>query len=165
MGATGSASNPCGLGHAGDTGSRPNPWHPAGGIVEPLSVNGDPPHLAGQRCNAVLCQQYWHRGELVEAANVVFLCFEGRWHRLYFDYAIVFWRTAESGPEPFQAPELESDYPVVDLAEERGLRGVRLLHYRMEPLGVSGAQVTFAFENGARLAFRCIDDVTSYEDD
>ena len=40
------------------------------------------------------------------------------------------------------------------VAEERGLRGVRLLAYRMDPLGGSGAQVMFAFENGARLAFR-----------
>jgi hypothetical protein len=41
-----------------------------------------------------------------------------------------------------------------DVAEEGGLRGVRLLAYRMEPPEDSGAQVTFAFENGARFAFR-----------
>jgi hypothetical protein len=130
--------------------------------VEPLSINGEPPRLGGQRCDAILCQQYWHGGRLVEPANVVFLCFEGRWHRLYFDYGIVFWRAAETGPQPYQAPETDSDYPVVDVAEEMGLRGVRLLSYRMDPLGTSGAQVTFTFENGAQLALHCIDDLTSY---
>jgi hypothetical protein len=133
--------------------------------VEPLSVNGEPPGLDGQRCDAILCQQYWHCGRLVEPANVVSLCFEGRWHRLYFDYGIVFWRAGSGGPQPFQAAEIDSDYPVVDLAEERGLQGVRLLDYRMEPLDTCGAQVTFAFENGARLTFRCIEDLTTYEDD
>jgi hypothetical protein len=131
--------------------------------MEPLSVNGEPPRLAGQRCDAILCQQYWHGGRLVEPANVVFLCFEGRWHRLYFDYGIVFWRIAEGEPQPFQAPEIDSAYPIVDVAEERGLRGARLLSYQMGPLS-GGAQVTFAFENGARLAFRSVDDLTTYSD-
>ena len=132
--------------------------------MDPLSVNGEPPRRDGQRCDAILGQQYWPGGRLVEPANVVFLGFEGRWHRLDFDYGIVFWRAAEGGPRPFQAPETDSDYPIVDVAEERGLRGVRLLEYRMEPLGSCGAQVTFAFEKGARLAFRGLDDLTTYED-
>lgn len=129
----------------------------------PLSVNGDPPPLDGKRCDAILCQQFWEDGHLVESANVVFLCFEGRWHRLYFDYAIVFWRAADGGPEPFKPPETGSAFPLVDIAEQRGLRGARLLCYRMESLD-DGAQVTFAFENGARIVFRCIDDLTTYGD-
>jgi hypothetical protein len=132
--------------------------------VEPLEINGEPPQLEGLRCDAILCQEYWHGGVLVEPVNVTFLCFEGRWHRLYFDFGIVFWRDAEGGPEPFEAPEIDSDYPVVDVAAERGLRGVRLRGYRMEPWGACGARVTFEFESGARLAFRSVEDVTTYGD-
>jgi hypothetical protein len=133
-------------------------------IMEPLEINGEPPRLDGKRCDAIRCQEYWHGGRLVEPVNVAFLCFEGRWHRLYFDFGVVFWRDADGGPKPYRAPEIDSDYPVIDVAEERGLRGVRLLGYRMEPLGVCGAKVTFEFANGARLAFRSVEDVTTYED-
>jgi hypothetical protein len=119
--------------------------------VDPLSVNGEPPRLDGQRCDALFCQQYWRCVRRVEPDNVVFVCFEGRWHRLYFELGIVFWRAAESGPQPFEAAEIDAHYPVVDLAGEKGLRGVRLLDYRMQPLGRCGAQGTFAFENGVPL--------------
>ena len=132
--------------------------------MEPLSINGDPPRLDGQRCDAILCQEYWHGGRLVEPANVAFLCFEGRWYRLYFDFGIVFWRNSEDGPEPFRAPEISSEYPVVDVAKKRGLRGLKLLGYRMEPLADCGARVTFEFDGGTRLAFRSVDDVTTYGD-
>src|SRR4029077_6268974 len=103
-------------------GPRPSaPYRAGGGVVEPLSINGEPPQLDGQRCDAILCQEYWHGGRLVEPANVAFLCFEGRWYRLYFDFGIVCWRDTEGGPEPYEAPEIDSDYPVVDVAKQRGL--------------------------------------------
>jgi hypothetical protein len=132
--------------------------------VEPVEINGEPPQLDGLRCDAILCQEHWHGGALVEPANVTFLCFEGRWHRLYFDFGIVFWRDTEGGPEPFEASEIDSNYPVVDVATERGLRGVKLRGYRMEPWGDCGAMVAFEFESGARLAFRSVEDVTPYDD-
>jgi hypothetical protein len=128
--------------------------------MEPATVSGDPPQLAGQRCDAILCQQFWHGGRLVDPAHVTFLCFEGRWHRLYFDGGVVYWRTAEGEPEPFEAPELDSAYPVTDVAQEKNLRGVRLVAYRTEPLA-SGVQITFAFEGGSRLAFRDDGDTTT----
>ena len=144
------------------------PVHPLlvawGSIVEPLEINGEPPQLNGLRCDALLCRECWHGGHLVEPANVAFLCFDGRWHRLYFDLGVVFWRDAEGGPEPFEAPEVDSIYPVVDVAKARGLLGVKLLGYRMEPWGACGAKVTFDFESGARLTFRSVEDVTTYGD-
>jgi hypothetical protein len=131
--------------------------------MEPLSVNGEPPQLAGLRCDAILCVEYWHAGRLVEPCNVTYLCFEGAWHRLYFDYGIIFWRRDEGGPQPFDAPEMESTYPVVDLASKRGLAGACLSGYRMEPIE-RGSCVTFVFENGHRLAFSSVDDVRSCQD-
>jgi len=129
--------------------------------VEPLDVNGDAPQLAGLRCDAILCVEYWHGGQLVEPANTVYLCFGGVWHRLYFDYGIIFWRPDERGPGSYEAPELDSSYPVVDVAAERNLLGLRLSRYEMVPID-GGSRVTFAFEGGHRLAFSSIDDVTSY---
>jgi hypothetical protein len=29
-----------------------------------LDIHGDPPALGGQICEAILCQQFWHRGVL-----------------------------------------------------------------------------------------------------
>lgn len=130
--------------------------------MESLEINGDAPQLAGLLCDAILCVEYQHAGQLVEPANVVYLCFGGTWHRLYFDYGIIFWRPGECGPESYEAPELDSSYPVVDVAAERGLLGQRLSRYEMEPIK-GGSRVCFVFEGGKSLAFSSVDDVTSYQ--
>jgi hypothetical protein len=131
--------------------------------VESLEVNGNAPQLAGLRCDAILAVEFWHAGQLVESANIAHLCFGGIWHRLYFDYGVIFWRPGEHRPESYEAPELGSSYPVVDVAAARGLLGVRLACYKMSPIA-GGARVIFSFEGGQRLAFSSVDDVTSYHD-
>lgn len=128
-----------------------------------LSVNGEAPNLAGRRCDAILCVEYRHGGQLVEPVNVAHLCFNGTWHRLYFDYGIVFWRSGEGRPESYDAVELDASYQVVDVASPRGLLGVCLSRYEMSSID-GGARVSFAFENGRGLEFRCVDDITSYHD-
>jgi hypothetical protein len=128
--------------------------------MEPPEVNGEPPRLAGLRCDAILAVECWHAGRLVEPCNVVYLGFEGAWHRLYFDYGTIFWRRDEGGPQPVEVSEIDAAYPVIDLATEQGLVGDRLSDYRMEPIE-RGARVTFHFENGRLLAFESVDDVTS----
>lgn len=129
--------------------------------MEPLEVNGDAPQLSGLRCDAILCVEYRHAGHLVEPASTTYLCFDGTWHRLSFDYGMIFWRRDEHAPESYEAPELDSAYPVVDVAAERGLLGLRLARYEMEPID-GGASVVFLFESGHRLAFSSVEDVTSY---
>lgn len=104
-----------------------------------------------------------HAGQLVEASNVAYFCFDGAWHRLYFDYGIVFWRTDESEPQSYDAPEIDSSYRVVDVATPRGLLGTRLANYEMEPIE-GGSRVAFSFENGHRLKFCSVNDITSYDD-
>jgi hypothetical protein len=131
--------------------------------VESLEVIGDAPHLTGLRCDAILCVEYWHAGRLVEASTTAHLCFDGGWHRLYFDYGIVLWRPSERAPQSFDVPELSASYRVADVAATRGLLGYRLSYYEMQPIE-GGSRVTFTFENGHRLTFDNVDDITSYQD-
>ena len=91
---------------------------------------------------------------------MVFLGIGGAWHRLYFDWGIIFWRVQDRAPEAFEVPEIGAAYRVVDLAAQHDLKGRRLVRYLMEPIA-GGAQVTFEFEDGVRLAFRNVEDITT----
>src|SRR5687768_16750327 len=91
-------------------------------MLEPLEINGEPPELAGLRCEELLCQEFWCRDERVDPANVSYLKCDGRWHRLYFDCGIIFWRTNEDRPEAWSAPEVDWVYPLVDVAERFSLK-------------------------------------------
>lgn len=130
--------------------------------MDPLEINGDPPRLAGLRCDAILCVEFWHAGSLVTPAAAVYLCFEGRWQQLSFDCGIIFWRAEQGAPQPFSAPEIEASYPVVDVGAQRQLIGVRLSEYQAEAIE-GGARVTFTFDGGQRLTFSNIDDTTTYD--
>src|SRR5688572_25084783 len=96
-----------------------------------LDVNGQAPDLAGITCEAILLQQFVHAGVLVEPANVIHLKFAGQWHRLYFDYGIVFWRLSEGAPEPWTDTEEDWHNPVYDLGSDAGVVGSQLDRYSM----------------------------------
>jgi hypothetical protein len=130
-------------------------------MLDPLSVNGEPPAVVGLPCDEVLVSEYWHDGERVEPANVVYLRFGGRWHRLYFDYGIVFWRPQESAPEAVPPGGEGYAYPLVDLGRQAGVCGVVLDRLEAAPIA-GGSEVRFAFRNGADLVFRSIADITTY---
>ena len=36
-------------------------------------ITGEPPQLSGRICTALICEQFWYQGELVSAANVIYL--------------------------------------------------------------------------------------------
>lgn len=55
-------------------------------------INGVEPPLVGRSPDVLLGQEYWHCGKLKEPAYVSFLSVDSQWHRLYFEYDIVFWR-------------------------------------------------------------------------
>src|ERR1700730_14892436 len=83
------------------------------------------PEIAHQACRALIAQEYWHHGELVCGANVLFLRLDDdMWHRFFSDAGVVFWKTVEA-PEP---PEEDGDnrYPHTDIARLHGLTGKRL---------------------------------------
>jgi hypothetical protein len=127
----------------------------------PLEIDGDPPALAGQRCDALLVQQYWHKGELYEPANVIYMQFAGNWHRLFFDRGIIFWRTCESRPERNADIQDEFSYPLIDLGTQLGLTGVMLERCEAESIQ-RGSQVRMTFSNGVRVVFEDVDDTTLY---
>ncbi len=130
-------------------------------MLDPLSVNGEQPSIAGLACEEMLAAEYWHKGELVEPANVTYLRFGGAWHRLYFDCGIVFWRPHDRAPESVPPGEEEFAYSLVDLGRLFGIRGVVL--DRLEATTIEGgSEVRFGFRNGAVVVFSCAADTTTY---
>jgi hypothetical protein len=129
-------------------------------MLDPVSINGDPPALVGQVCEELLASELWRDGLLVEPANVIYLLFGGRWHRLYFDWGIVFWRphhAAEAGPPS----EDDFTFPLADVGRRFGVRGQVLDRLEAAPVE-GGSEVRFGFGNGVVLVFSSVGDVTTY---
>lgn len=129
--------------------------------IDGVEINGQPPELRGQTCEAFLCEQFWSNGELVDIANVVHLLFEGQWHRLTIDSGIVFWARRDEAPESWAIPEEGASFPLFDLGAEAGVLGAKLTTYRMEPTP-GGSRVTFVFENAREVILDNHADRTSY---
>jgi hypothetical protein len=130
--------------------------------IESLEINGSQPTLTGQTCEEILCQEYWYRGELKNPANVIHLRCGGRWHRLYFDWGVVFWR--EDGDEPAgycEWKEGDDEFRTVDIGKQLDLCGRVVESVVATPIE-AGSQVAFRFEGGRRLVFSCENDVTKY---
>ena len=132
-------------------------WH----TIDGVELNGEPPDLGGQTCQAFLCEQYWFEGKLEATANVTFLRFDGRWHRLYFDCGIVFWRRQDDEPASWASPAEGFACPLIDVGREAGVVGSCLAEYRMEPTA-GGSRVTFAFDGGRVVVLDNHGDRTSY---
>jgi hypothetical protein len=140
------------FGHGGRTGTT---------MLDPLTINGEQPSLGGQPCEELLVSEYWHKGELVEPANVVYLRFGGAWHWLYFDSGIVFWRSHDRAPESVPPGEEDYAYPLVDLGRRFDIRGVIL--DRLEAAQIEGgSDVRFEFHSGVVVVFSCVSDTTTY---
>ncbi|PPD04180.1 MAG: hypothetical protein CTY29_06665 [Methylobacter sp.] len=130
---------------------------------EELSVNGEWPDLKTKIIEKLIAQEYWYKGKLNEAANVIWLKISGKWFRLYFDYGIVFWR--ESNEEPhYVKPEANEDYdyPLNDLTEKYNLSGKAIESCEGSVIS-GGSQVVFKIENGKTIKFKNINDATSIE--
>jgi hypothetical protein len=129
-------------------------------MIEPLEINGQPPALAGRVCDELLCRQYWYRGELYNPVAVLFLRSGNIWHRLYFDFGIIFWRADQSRPESFEVPEFEWSYRLVDIGIVLGLQGRQLHRYEMTSIK-GGSQVEFFFVGDRSVVLKNVDDRTS----
>lgn len=68
------------------------------------TINGEQPALRGQVCQSLLIQEWWWEGRPADPVNVVYLQFEQRWYRLYFEGETVFWRSGEA-PRPCENDE------------------------------------------------------------
>ena len=129
-------------------------------MLDPMSVNSEPPALVGLTCDELLVGEYWHKGELVEPANVIYLRFGGRWHRMYFDCAIVFWGLTTL-PQAVQHGEDDFAYPLVDMGQRFGVRGIVLDGLVTAPIP-SGSEVRFEFRNGVDVVFSSVSDTVTY---
>ena len=122
-----------------------------------LETNGIPPKLNNQVCEEILCQQYCYRGRLQQEVDVLLLKVNKRWHQLYFDEGIVFWRHQEEAPKAIESePGDPLTYPLVDLGEKYMLKQSVINDCITEPL-LNGAQLTFVFEDKGTL-------IVSYSD-
>jgi hypothetical protein len=128
--------------------------------VEDVEVIGMPPSLAQQVCDEVLCEQYWHGGELVAPANVCHFRFGDTWHRLTFDHGIIFWRQQAERPKPYTMPELDGETRIDNVGERLELTGRRLVSYTARAV-VGGSEVAFSFEGGRTFTLRNVFDRTS----
>ena len=110
-----------------------------------LEIDGVPPRLANRFCEALICQEYWYQGRLVQAVDALLIKVAGHWSQLYFDAGIVFWRTKSDAPEKiYPQPRDVFAYPWIDLAEKYRLKDALIRECLTEPL-VGGVRVTLEF--------------------
>jgi hypothetical protein len=128
--------------------------------MDELDISGDQPALEGSLCEAFLLQEHWYKGALSDPANVTFMQFSGSWHRLYFDHAMIFWRTQSDSPAAFDLPEIDARYPLRDLGKELGLIGKPVVSIRPQ-LIPDGSEVSIRFGEGPTVTLRSELDVMS----
>jgi len=125
-----------------------------------LEINGIQPRLTNQLCEELLCQQYWYQGKLAQEVDVLSLKVNGRWHQLYFDTGIVFWRIQQEAPVPVeQQLGAPFDYPLLNIGEQFGIKDCIISECLTEPL-VEGARVTLVFEDKGSLLITHSDNKT-----
>src|SRR5438874_665785 len=96
--------------------------------------------LVGARCEKILRQEYWYKGELVESVNALhFKVAGGPWYRVFFDGGVFFDR-GETDPRECAWAASDCRYPLVDLSRERALAGkLVLVRARMTRLSSQGS--------------------------
>ena len=128
-----------------------------------LQTDGIPPKLTNQVCEELFCQQYCYRGQLQQEVDVLQLKVNGRWHQLYFDEGIVFWRLQEEEPKAVELqPGDPMTYPLIDLGEKYALKQSIISDYITEPL-LGGARVSFVFEDKGTLIVSHSDNKTAMQ--
>ncbi len=123
-----------------------------------LEIKDPIPPLTGRRCVSLLVQEYWHEGDLVSAANVLYLCVEpGGWQRVYLDAGTLFWKPGR-GPDAWApADDGEHRHPLVDLSARLGVVGREVAGVETADLP-SGGEVRIAFRGGPTLPYRDVRD-------
>ena len=126
-----------------------------------LEINEIPPKLTNQVCEELICQQYWYRGKLAQEVDALSLKVNGRWHQLYFESGIVFWRDLKEAPKPFeQKPGDPFQYLLINLSEKFDIKDTIISDYTMDPL-IEGARVTISFEDSGSLIIKHVNNKTS----
>ena len=126
-----------------------------------LEVDGIPPKLTSQFCEELLCQQYCYRGQLQQDVDVLLLKVNGRWHQLYFDSGIFFWRLQNVAPELVNVqPGDPLTYPLISLGEKYALKQAVMTKCITEPQP-DGARVSFVFKAKGTVIVTHSDSTTS----
>lgn len=126
-----------------------------------LETNGIPPRLTNQVCEDLICQEYWYRGKLEQAVDALFLKVNGRWHQLYFDAGIIFWRILEETPTSFeQQPGDPFVYRLIDVGEKFAVKECVITDCMTEPL-IEGVRVSLVFEDKGSLIVKHSENKTS----
>jgi hypothetical protein len=113
------------------------------------------PDVAGARCEALLLQAHYYRGQLVNEANVLFLRLAGGggWHRIFIEADVVFWHTVDA----LDSPDGDRHhYTVTDLGAAHGLVSKRLVGLTIAD-APSGGELRLHFAGDARVSFRHVD--------
>lgn len=122
-----------------------------------LYIDGAWPDFAGKTLERLVAQESWFEGELDDEANVVWLCVDGGWHKLYFDDDVVFWRKASGGPDQHAA-----EFPLNDLGAKHALAGQALAACNGDTIE-EGTAVSLAFASGKTITFRNRYDTTTIQ--
>ena len=116
-----------------------------------LEINGIPPKLTGHECEELICQQYWYLGKLENEVDNLFLKANGKWHQLYFENGVIFWRIQAEAPTAFEEkPEDPFKYPHIDLGSQYGIKDRLIDDYSCEQI-LDGARVVINFDGGDTL--------------
>jgi len=126
-----------------------------------MEIIGHPPELVGLPCESLICEGFVNHGKRVADANIVYLRFAGTWHKMSIDGGVVFWRKLDRPPEPWRVEHEDWGYPQVDVGAAAGIVGHSLKLYRMTTRA-TGAQVSFEFDNGRRIAIENEEDRSTY---
>jgi hypothetical protein len=117
--------------------------------------------IAGHKCEAFLCRQYWYKGQLLDEANVLFLKTDSNlWHRICFDCGVLFWKEEkEASSMPSQGPY---EYPLVNLASKYKL-GDRLIEKVWQSLTPMHGELGLSCEGGTQVILRNTNDRSTLE--
>jgi hypothetical protein len=115
-------------------------------------LNGEEPHLVGQRCTGFALQHFYEGQQITDQVNVAYLRFAEQWYRLYFECATIFWRVSEA-PEAAENSGLAYGLLLNDLSGMESVVGqtVHAVAYAASESGDVRATITFA--NGKSLDF------------
>ena len=133
-------------------------------IDSSLEINGKFPHIEQKDLSKLICEQFWYDGELKDPANVVHLCVDNHWFRLYFDCGIIFWRDQSAAPEPYSyldksAAKVETR--LQNLLNEIGVESCLIVCVEAREIS-GGSMVKIALSSGAVIEFKNVADVSSY---
>ena len=133
-------------------------------IDSSLEINGKFPDFEQKELSELICEQFWYDGVLEDSANVVYLCVDNSWFRLYFDCGIIFWRDHSLAPEPysyFDKNGSKVEFRVQNLLTEIGVESCLIV--RVEATEIEGgSMIKLVLSSGAVIEFKNVADVSSY---